>query len=818
MCSRAPAVTFKRQSLEKWMEIFADYDWQKSFSKQEIREGVRFYEDCVIREIEIRSDDIIVRYQGEGKSQYFAVLDFNDHTLSARSSIADDTRPAIGALLAMDEVLIDKQETLFTSDPEAENTSSAETSETAITSNPTENYLRLSFYLSGQNLCFRVYWIETNKLVFPENLSSKGIVLTKEKRDQIVKLIHLARKSNFVFYKQSKEYRMTSLCSAVDFCRYELPKWETAFQIQLDTQVQKLREGIQEIHATFAAQENPDTKGLHLALNLSTANGILTPNFTSKLLKNNGNPLFIEGVGAVRLSGKAVHVIRDQQAILGKFTEIPRYMMYSIFGQSEVPYEENHVLTQWKESFASAPIKPFILPKILRSYQREGVLWMNHLLTHGFHGLLADDMGLGKTLQVLTFISKLDPDAQTIVVCPASVLHVWQKEAEKFFPRLTVNIFSAESDLDTPGVNVWVVSYTQLRRQKNVFAKKCFQLAVLDEAQFIKNSTTKVFHACNALKAEWRLALSGTPIENNLLDLWSIFRFLMPGLLGEKSQFIELCKTDDIAEKIKKQIAPFMLRRTKETVAKELPQKLEVNLSCELTPEQQRLYKEVVSHTFRRYRDKNHQLDLKNHRFGILSALTRLRQVSCDPGLLSTNFVPYDQSGKLVLLRSLLQREFSISGRKVVIFSQFVRFLQRIKGLIQEDFPTIELSEIIGSTKNRDTIVEKFQNTENNAAILVSLRAGGIGITLTAAETVFLMDPWWNPSVERQAMDRVHRIGQNKNVTVYRFITQNSIESGIQRLQERKNNLFEEIIDSLRSKQGNTEFFLEHVDELLKCG
>jgi SNF2 family DNA or RNA helicase len=538
--------------------------------------------------------------------------------------------------------------------------------------------------------------------------------------------------------------------------------------------------------------------------------------FAKKMLKSDGSPLFIEGFGAVRMSKKAITVTRLQHAILHRFhNEIPRYMMYSIFNLSDIPYKSSPEILEWQQSFASKPEKPFILPKILRSYQREGVLWINHILRHGFHGLVADDMGLGKTLQVLTFIAKIDSDSPTIVVCPASVVYVWQNEAQKFFPKLKVNIFSSESDLSEAGIHIWVISYTQLRRHKSKIAKKNFQLAVLDEAQFIKNPTTKIFHACAAIRSKWRLALSGTPIENNLVDLWSIFRFLMPGLLGEKNQFIELCKSEDIGSKIKKQIAPFMLRRTKETVASELPQKMEINVPCEMTQLQQMLYKNFVNITFKRYCNDRHQFDLKNHRFGILSALTRLRQVACDPGIIPNVEALFEDSCKLSSLKNMLQCEFSAPRKKMVIFSQFVTFLQRIKSMLRENFPAVDLFEIIGSTKNRNVVVDHFQRNPKDAIILVSLKAGGTGITLTAAETVFLMDPWWNPSIEKQAMDRVHRIGQDKKVTIYRLITQNSIESGIQRLQEKKSSLFDEIIDSLQSKPLETEYFLEHIQELL---
>jgi SNF2 family DNA or RNA helicase len=819
MYNRSPAVTFKRQSLEKWMDIFATNDWQKSFSSSDIREGIDFLDKHTIKEIEIRPDDVIVRYLGSNKSQFFAVVDLEDGQLSARSSLFDNSKPAVAALLAIDEVILDKQEALFA--PESDQESAVD--KIASDSGDGESVqvpkaLRLSFYMSGQNLCFKAYWTANGKLVFPDNLSRCGSVVSDGDRNAVVKLIHLTRKAGFFLFKKNKEYRIANVSMAIDFCRSTLSRWSEHFIIQMDDNVQKLRQGTKEVRATFAAQEREyRTHVIDLSLKLSSKEFSAPQNVAKKLLRGDGGPMFIDGFGAVRMSSREIASARIQQSVLSKFNgEVPRYMLYSIFSRADIPYEDSPQIAEWKQSFSAPPKRSFILPKILRSYQREGVLWINHILQHGFHGLVADDMGLGKTLQVLTFISKMNDEQQTIVVCPASVVYVWKSEAEKFFPRLRVEIFSAESDLEEPNVNIWVVSYTQMRRHKTKITKKSFQLAVLDEAQFIKNPTTKGFHACAAIHSKWRLALSGTPIENNLMDLWSIFRFLMPGLLGEKNHFIETCKTEDIIEKVKKQIAPFMLRRTKEAVVRELPQKLEINVPCEMTSLQQMIYKNFIHATIKRYGNEKNQFDLKNHRFGILSALTRLRQVACDPGIVPNVTATIEDSCKLVLLRDMLGREFSGTPKKVVIFSQFVTFLQRIKAMLKEYFPKLDLFEIVGATKNRNVIVDHFQNTPNDAIILISLKAGGIGITLTAAESVFLMDPWWNPSTEKQAMDRVHRIGQEKNVTVYRFITQNSIESGIQRLQEKKSSLFNEIIDSLKSRQWGSEFFLEHISELLQ--
>ena len=826
MRNRAAVVTFKRKVFEEWMDIFAKYDWQKDFSLSEIREGMVKLDQISIKGVEMRPESIVLRFIKEDKSPYFVIIEWDGNRLLYRLSDPESSFGAIVSCLVLDEIFLEKQEVILS---QAETEEDPDLKSIPFISPDSNNdnacdRLRLSFYLSGQNLCFRSYWNSSNKLVFPDNFTHNRHSLSQEDKSAVIKLVHLSRKAGFILNKKSKEYQITHLPNAIDFCKSILPKWKQYFIIQCDQNVQKLEQVPSDIDIVFQSyepqqQENfpqQNSSGIKLRL---LANGTPISESTSrKLLRSNSNLFFIENIGVVSLNRSKVKAIQEYNETVQRFQgDIPRYMLYSLFCHPEISYQNDPDLLKWQQSFNSAPKKPFILPKILRSYQREGVLWINHILTHNFHGLLADDMGLGKTLQVLTFISKMDPAHQSIIICPASVVDVWKNEAEKFFPKINVRIFSSSEDINDPEVNAWIVSYTQLRRNKSIFAKKEFQLTVLDEAQFIKNPNTKVFHACTFLKSQWRLALSGTPIENNILDLWSIFRFLMPGLLGEKKAFLNLIKNDDIIDKVKKQIAPFMLRRTKENVVSELPQKIEINVFCEMTPMQQHLYKNIIQKTLQNFKDQNNHFDFKNHSFGILSALTRLRQIACDPGIIPNISATLEDSCKLNTLSRLLHREFeNPSNKKIVIFSQFVSFLHRIKSLLIKEFPQIPVLEIIGSTKNRNHIVQNFQSLDSSAIILVSLKAGGVGITLTAAESVYIMDPWWNPSTEKQAMDRVHRIGQNKSVSVYRFITQNSIESNIQILQKKKNSLFGEIIDSLKIQQDGINFFLQNIEELIR--
>jgi SNF2 family DNA or RNA helicase len=591
-----------------------------------------------------------------------------------------------------------------------------------------------------------------------------------------------------------------------------MPKLSGSFDLEMDDNVKLLAAGLKHLTPVVKPIMNDDS----IDLNFDVFNGQNEIDGRAKrmVLHSNGNMIFIPGIGATKLDKKTVDAIKEHIHVKNKFDgEIPKYMIYSLFADSDFMLEKDDKLLAWQKSFETKPIISEDLPEFLRQYQMEGVAWMSHLLKHGFHGLLADDMGLGKTLQVLTLIAKYVCTKCSMVICPASVVPVWKHEAEKFFPELIVRVFSS-ADKNIDDCNLVITSYTQLRRNKAIFSNKKFQLCILDEAQCIKNPSTKVFSACLAIDSVWRLALSGTPIENNTQDLWSIFRFLMPGLLQDQTKFIEFLKSDKAIEKIKKQIGPFMLRRTKESVAKELPEKIEIDLPCTLTTCQQSLYEDTLEKAIKKYDMDGDQDDIKKHKFGILATLTKLRQIACDPGIVPGVEAGFDESCKL---ESLNQKLVDIlgEGKKVVIFSQFVTFLRRIHLFIKSEHEGVKIFEITGATKKRDEVVKEFQEYDGPCLILISLKAGGTGITLTAAEYVFLMDPWWNPAVERQAMDRVHRIGQDKKVTVYRLISDDTIESKIQILQQNKNLLFGDIIDSLKAQKSGSSFFIKHIKELL---
>ncbi|WP_156469218.1 DEAD/DEAH box helicase [Cephaloticoccus primus] len=387
-------------------------------------------------------------------------------------------------------------------------------------------------------------------------------------------------------------------------------------------------------------------------------------------------------------------------------------------------------------------------------------------------------------------------DLPSLIVCPASVVPVWQEEIARFAPELRTAVLKGSHDFvsDRRAELVWIASYTQLRKHREQLAHQSFDYAVLDEGQFIKNPDAKVSQTCWEICARRRIVLTGTPLENRQLDLWSLFRFLLPGLLGTRASFEAALASDRVGttERLRAQLAPFILRRTKREVATELPQKVEMELLCPLSDVQKAEYARTCAEGLERLGD-DMAVALREKSFGFLALLTRLRQTCCDPDLLPWRSSPLSDSGKLMLLVEKLA-EVIESGHKVVIFSQFVKLLDRVKAALDVHHPLLPRFELTGGTLDRQRPVQEFQNAVGAAAMLVSLKAAGTGITLHAADYVFLLDPWWNPAVEAQAVDRVHRIGQENTVFVYRMVTAGTIEERIQDLKAEKKELFDKLL------------------------
>ncbi|MEW6159858.1 MAG: SNF2-related protein [Verrucomicrobiota bacterium] len=462
---------------------------------------------------------------------------------------------------------------------------------------------------------------------------------------------------------------------------------------------------------------------------------------------------------------------------------------------------------QWPEPSLGA------LASVLRPYQKAGVGWMNFLRQNYFGGILADEMGLGKTLQALAYVhslklaqgdSGLRPDP-VLVVCPTSLVFNWVAEAKRFTPDLkVVSIHGPQRQsrfAELAEADLVVTSYALIRRDAEHYRDCEFDTVILDEAQHIKNRQTQNAQAVKSIRSRHRLVLTGTPLENSVLDLWSIFDFLMPGYLGAAKDFRERYeipiareKSSEVQARLARRIRPFLLRRLKREVAKELPEKLEQVSYCELTEQQRGVYQQVLEAGRQEIVKAVDAQGLQKSRMMILNALLRLRQICCDLRLLKLEQVDAaEASGKLDLFGELLE-EIIDGGHRALVFSQFVSMLTLLRERL--DAEGIEYCYLDGSTPDRAGVVQRFQGNAKIPIFLISLKAGGVGLNLTGADTVIHFDPWWNPAVEDQATDRAHRIGQTRVVTSYKLITRGTVEEKILNLQERKRAIIQSTLGS----------------------
>jgi SNF2 family DNA or RNA helicase len=439
----------------------------------------------------------------------------------------------------------------------------------------------------------------------------------------------------------------------------------------------------------------------------------------------------------------------------------------------------------------------------LRPYQKAGYDWLNFLRNYNFGGCLADDMGLGKTVMTLAFLQKIKeekPENPSLLVMPTSLIYNWQKEAQKFTPELKILIqFGTNRYKDTHPFSFYdlvICSYGVLRLDIDFLKKYKFNYVILDESQAIKNPGSQIFNSVIKLYSQNRLILTGTPLENSTMDLWTQMSFINPGLLGSMTSFrnqfqqgIEKQKNEDALKRLYARIKPFMLRRQKKQVAKDLPEKIETVQYCQMTEEQEKLYEETKSFIRNQILKEAEKGGIKRSSFVILQGLTKLRQLANNPMLVDSQYK--GESGKDKDIMHKLT-EVVQEGYKVLVFSQFTSHLAIIKDkLNQKEIPFLYLD---GATRNRIELVERFQEDPGVKVFLISLKAGGVGLNLTAAEYVFMLDPWWNPAIEAQAIDRAHRIGQTKTVFSYKFISKNTVEEKILDLQNSKKKLFDDLI------------------------
>lgn len=443
----------------------------------------------------------------------------------------------------------------------------------------------------------------------------------------------------------------------------------------------------------------------------------------------------------------------------------------------------------------------------LRPYQHEGLNWLTFLQQYGFGGILADDMGLGKTVQTLALLLHLKDTGQlqnpALILAPTSVAANWLRESAQFAPDLDVLLLHGPRRRETfatmDGRDVLVTTYPLLLRDQEQYLSRHFSVAVLDEAQAIKNPATKLTRAARALRADCRLCLSGTPLENHLGELWSLMDFALPGLLGRRDQFRQQFRTPiesqgdrERQQQLARRVAPFLLRRTKAEVVSDLPAKSETIEYVELAGQQRTLYEGIRVSMQKRVRDIVARKGMARSRIEFLDALLKLRQACIDPRLVKLDKAAgINESAKLDWLREVLPQLIE-EGRRILVFSQFTEVLH----LLEQELTSLRIaySKLTGRTRKRQEAIDRFQTGEV-PVFLISLKAGGSGLNLTAADVVIHVDPWWNPAVEAQASDRAHRIGQDKPVFVYKLIAAGTVEERIQQMQTEKRAMAETLFD-----------------------
>ena len=848
MQSHGPKRVYTPHSLEFWFNQL-EADWAEFFSEKQLDEGRRIYRDGEVRELELTAKDAIIHRRVDKRDEY-AVIEWEANKLNVRSSSTDPEVAhalAVAGLHEIEELVCDEISPLpETSQPfETPNTtrpisvttgtghaspshvshghgmavangsSKTMTSGTGVARGGSSSSassgagaadksraLVLLFQTTAEGLHFQAYWKTNTQQVPALGQASQGHGHpTSGERAKLIGLASYARKAHFTYNQTSGVYSMESVVEIPNFLKVTLPAWKKLFQVELDEASQNLLKGTRAIEIEAVARR-VDGQGLDLRWIFRAGERLLTDEEVELITRKGTSPLILPNVGIVSLPTERIESLKAWRKNIAETHQdgpLSPYLIFSLFSDARLKLTLSPELEAWRQSVLKPNDTPVALPELLRPYQRRGVEWLHHLCTVGCHGLLADEMGLGKTIQVISLLaSRPAKDRPSLIVCPASVVPVWREEMAKFFPELPVEVLKTGHDFaGAKGGVIWLASYTQLRKHRPLLDQVEFGYSVLDEGQFIKNPDAKVTQTCFAVRAHHRIVLTGTPLENRQLDLWSIFRYLLPGLLGSRQAFEGALNADRAStlERLRAQLAPFILRRTKNEVATELPQKVEMDLLCPLTDVQRAEYAKICTEGLSRLGD-DVGAAMREKSFGFLALLTRLRQVCCDPDMLPWLKAPISDSGKITLLVEKLAEVIG-SGHKVVIFSQFVMLLDRVREALAAQFPDLPRYELTGMTLDRLKPVQAFQNAPGAAAMLVSLKAAGTGITLHAADYVFLLDPWWNPAVEAQAVDRVHRIGQKRTVFVYRMVTAGTIEERIQALKASKKDLFDKLIGGL---------------------
>ncbi len=829
--SHGPKRVYTPQSLEFWFERL-EAEWEGHFESTHVERGHEMYRDSEIREIELTAKDAIIHRRVDKKDEH-AVIEWEGEALRVRSSTTDTVLAnaiAVAGLHEIEELVAEEMSHRLPSstadagenghrnnqsqvsparahNPNGHSPASAAAEPTVGSDNnhaaasnsqgDTDRDLLLSFTATGDGLVFLAYWKNGRQRI--PALGNTVHHPSHKERAKLIALATLTRKAHFRYNQSTHAYVLESLADIPSFLRDVLPHWKKHFPVEVDAKVGALKLGARAIEIEAVANTRSDGAGLDLRWIFRAGEKMLTDEQAAALLEQGRTPMLVPELGILTMEQEKWDSLRQWQKEMKELQSVgspPPYLVFSLFQDQRIKVTIGPELEAWRQCVLTAPETTPALPDYLRPYQRRGVEWMHHLCETGCHGLLADEMGLGKTAQVIALlIARPMAEHRHLVVCPASVVPVWREEIARFHPAARVEVLKAGHDFTQQKEPcIWLASFTQLRKHRALLDQGEFGYAILDEGQFIKNPDAKVTQACFALRSRHRLVLSGTPLENRQLDLWSIFRFLLPGLLGSRATFEAalLADRDGTMRRLRQQLTPFTLRRTKREVAQELPPKVEMDLHCPLTPLQRAEYARVCTEGLARL-GEDISLAMREKSFGFLALLTRLRQICCDPDLLPWLNAPLADSGKIQLLMEKLA-EVVGSGHKVVIFSQFVALLERVRSALIAQYPDLPRYEITGMTLDRQKPVKDFQTAEGAAAMLVSLKAAGTGITLHAADYVFLLDPWWNPAVEDQAIDRVHRIGQTNTVFVYRMVTAGTIEERIQALKAEKRAIFNQVV------------------------
>jgi superfamily II DNA or RNA helicase len=598
-----------------------------------------------------------------------------------------------------------------------------------------------------------------------------------------------------------------------DFLANILPRWERSWTLEYTPRLRQLLDKCDRIEPEITINQ-PSQEWLAVDIQFKEARGAssLTHSDVQRLLQMGASH---QRMNNGRIALVPIHSVREFQEVIrdceahqnGEGMKIgQRYARYlgealdvngwALTGRSS--WQPPQSLSEFSEIALTPDLRDLVRP-----YQQTGVNWINHLEVNGMCGILADEMGLGKTLQTLAYLKARKEAGQAkgpyLVVCPTSLVFNWRDEAQRFTPNLKVlSLHGAKRSAHFDKIashDIIVTSYALVRRDIEHHKNIEFDTIILDEAQHIKNKSSQNAQCVKQLRAGYRLVLTGTPIENSLLDLWSIFDFLMPGYLGGAADFknryeLPIAKNNDAAaqERLKRRVRPFILRRTKAEVASDLPAKLEQLSFCELTEEQKQVYQSILEASRRNIHDLSGKKNPDQSRMAILTALMRLRQVCCHLEML-----PFDEprewkepSAKIDYFVELLNQAID-GGHRILVFSQFVSMLKLVARTLQQK--ELKYCYLDGSTVDRRGEVKKFQENDDIPVFLISLKAGGTGMNLTGADMVVHFDPWWNPAVEDQATARAHRIGQNRIVHSYKLIARGTVEEKIVNLQQKKKDL-----------------------------